>query len=356
MEHMAPCVCHCAACGAAGHGRGACIVLRARFLELLEGKADIVELILRHYYEACRQSCDCSTAQLGESIYCVRYSPSGDVLAAGSAIGRMHLICAQTGKTVSSVSAHTRPVEELSFHPAGETLATCSKDGTVRLWDVSSGKKHSELSVGGEVCSSAYSPDGSQIAAVCNHVGASSGCVKILNPETGAELCTLHGHTDKVLGLSFHPEGKILASCSNDKTVRLWDVTSGEELSALTGHTDFVCSVAYSPDGTQLASGSRDKTVRLWDPGVQLTLDMREKQLAFAMAWHARLGAASAASCFDQHVFQLILDRKRAPRALSELNLGSSVAAIQFSPSGDTIAAGCGRGMRLIDVAAWKVK
>ena len=91
--------------------------------------------------------------------------------------------------------------------------------------------------------------------------------------------------------------------------------------------------------------------------GVQLTLDMlAEKQLAFAMAWHARLGAASAASCFDQHVFQLILDRKRAPRALSELNLGSSVAAIQFSPSGDTIAAGCGRGMRLIDVAAWKVK
>ena len=70
----------------------------------------------------------------------------------------------------------------------------------------------------------------------------------------------LTGHTDPVDSVAFSPDGKTLASGSDDDTVRLWDVATGQQIgSPLTGHTGAVTSVAFSPDGKTLASGSDDR-------------------------------------------------------------------------------------------------
>ncbi|KAL5530885.1 hypothetical protein ACEPAG_3761 [Sanghuangporus baumii] len=74
------------------------------------------------------------------------------------------------------------------------------------------------------------------------------------------------GHIDRVHSIAFSPDGKHIASGSDDKTVCVWDAGSGERiLEPFKGHTDWVWSVAFSPDGRRVASGSADNTICVWD-------------------------------------------------------------------------------------------
>jgi WD40 repeat protein len=81
---------------------------------------------------------------------------------------------------------------------------------------------------------------------------------------SGQQVRTLSGHSGSVYSVAFSPDGRLLASGSDDTTIKLWEVATGREVRTLTGHTDWVRSVAFSPDGRLLASGSNDKTIKLW--------------------------------------------------------------------------------------------
>jgi len=82
---------------------------------------------------------------------------------------------------------------------------------------------------------------------------------------SGQELHTLRGHTQRIWGVDFSPDGSRLATASADSSVRVWDVASGLELLSLTGHTGTVNTAVFTPDGLRVVSAGRDATIKVWD-------------------------------------------------------------------------------------------
>jgi hypothetical protein len=81
---------------------------------------------------------------------------------------------------------------------------------------------------------------------------------------TGRRERTFHGHSAQVFCVELHQDGRVLASGSNDDTIRVWDTLDGEEILTLTGHERYVHDLAFSPDGLTLYSASGDGTIGIW--------------------------------------------------------------------------------------------
>lgn len=112
------------------------------------------------------------------------------------------------------------------------------------------------------VPSVAFSPDGRLVVS-----GFDGKTIRVWSTQTGqSTVDPFAAHGSLVSLVTFSPNATSSISCSADRNIRVRDVESGQTIvEPLEDHTNGVCSVSFSPDGTRIASGSRDKAVRVWD-------------------------------------------------------------------------------------------
>jgi WD40 repeat protein len=194
--------------------------------------------------------------------------------------------------------------------------------------------------------SAVFSPDGRLLASASDDTA-----VRLWNVAQGELLHTLHGHTNSVSSLAFSSNGQFLASASADRTVRLWSVADGGLCSTLEGHEWAVNSVTFSSNGPLLASASNDATVRLWaatDGRLLCTLTGHaSKVIGVAFAPDGR---SLASVSFDETVRLWAVDNG-ALLYILEGHTGF-LEGVAFSPDGRVLASGPGdRTVRLWNVA-----
>jgi WD40 repeat protein len=218
---------------------------------------------------------------------------------------------------------------------------------TVWLWDPTT--RHEIAALRGHtawVISLAFSPDGKTLAS-----GSNDATVKLWDLATKQVVQTLRGHTSPADSLAFSPDGKTLVTGSGDSMVKLWNTATWEEAGTLRGHTAPVTSLAFSPDGETLVSGSWDGTLKVWDIALQPKSDLLTGHNGHIHSLAFSPDGKTLASGGSDHTVRL-WDLVSGRQATTLTGHEGELTCVAFSPDGQTLAS-CGpdKNVRLWDVA-----
>jgi dipeptidyl aminopeptidase/acylaminoacyl peptidase len=205
--------------------------------------------------------------QNGGQVFSVAYSPDGKLLAAGSWDGSVRLWEVATGKEVRQFVGHKGWVSAVAFAPDGQTLATGGKDRDVHLWEAATGKPLRQLTGHQDrIAAVVFSPDGKSLAS-----NGHDGTLRLWEVAAGRELRQIGGKSHSpACPAVFSPNGKTLVStyqvAVRQGVVCLWDVATGKEVQRFTELGEYPAeALALSPDGKTLAAGRWGGEIRLWD-------------------------------------------------------------------------------------------
>lgn len=200
-----------------------------------------------------------------QPCYGIAFHPTGKILATADESARIWLWDVKTGKKIKEfdrMKGHIRGVQWLSFSQDGKRLASTGRDDVLIIWDVAKGTPIAKiLGKGANFYGCTYSPGGSILAAPTLGNGLRFYRAGDNSLVTAVDASEGQG----TLGVAFNAAGtRAISACRNNNAV-IWDVAGRKKLLNLKGHGDWVMSVAISPNGKLAASSSSDRTVKIWN-------------------------------------------------------------------------------------------
>ncbi len=187
-------------------------------------------------------------------------SPDGQTLASCSDDNTINLWNLKSRKFTRSFVEHTSNVLSLAVTPNGKVLVSGALDG-IRMWDLLQQRPLGILTrFDNSINTVAISPDGQTLAS-----GDNIGVIKLWDLSSGRLIRTIAGaHYNTVTKIVFTPDGRTFVSASRDRTIKVWNVTTGQSVRTLTGDNNWVNDIAINPNGQTLASAARDG-IKLWN-------------------------------------------------------------------------------------------
>jgi WD40 repeat protein len=205
---------------------------------------------------------ECGQLQEDQLDVCsLAFTADGRTLVSGSQDKRIHFWDLASRKLIRTFTSQPHGLSFIALSPDGGRLASGNiAEKVIILWDTKTGKEVRKFPHLAQVCCAAFSPDGKSLATASNDSG-----VYLWDVPTGKQRCSFQGHKWASLAIVFSPDGKAVASAGQDNRILVWEVVTGTQRRQLGGHRGYITSLAFSPDGTRLLSGSMDTTCLLWD-------------------------------------------------------------------------------------------
>lgn len=197
---------------------------------------------------------------------------------------------------VHNLKGHRNDVTSISFHPSNnQQFVSGSLDNSLMLWNLSSQQKRCFKLLGhtNSVNCVEFSKDGSLIAS-CSQ----DQTVRLWSPKINGNTTSFRAHTAPITTVSFSPANDKLITGSNDKSIKIWDLATRKFISSFSGHNNWVRCVKFSSDETFIVSCSDDRTLRFWDvhtgqcvhtvtctkgSGNYLAIHMNDRSIALAL-------------------------------------------------------------------------
>lgn len=269
------------------------------------------------------------------------------VFASGAADKTVRLWDMRSLASVGELHGHEGVIGSVAFSPDGNFLASASRDGTIRIWELAGSARLIDVQHGidRDGISIAYTPGG--------HTLISAGGKRVLMWSLARPLWrSMRGHTELIEAVAISPDGKTIATGSLDKTVQLWDVARGEPVSPpLIGHQEGVRALAFSPDGKMIATAS--DRVRFWDVSTaqELVTHYRGHEGRIVALAFSPNGRTMASASWDRTI-RLWDIATRAPIGGPMKGHNDFLTSVAFSPDGGALASGgYDNTVRIWDVA-----